>query len=120
MAHPTAQLQLPAHTPSLNGFPNPPHTTVTSFRHPNATAQAGVSTVYPEEARCGQGDASGLDAAFRTSATVMSTMPPASLPDLARCHSWSYLARIRELAQCCTPAVPYVSIDADTMVSAGS
>lgn len=61
-----------------------------------------------------------LDAAFRTSATVMSTMPPASLPDLARCHSWSYLARIRELAQSCTPAVPYVSIDADTMVSAGS
>ncbi len=61
-----------------------------------------------------------LDAAFRTSARVISEMPPASLPDLARCHSWSYLARIRELAQSCGASVPYVSLDADTMISAGS
>jgi hypothetical protein len=61
-----------------------------------------------------------LDAADRGSATIISAMPPASLPDLARCHSWSYLARIRELAQSCNASVPYVSIDADTMVSAGS
>jgi hypothetical protein len=61
-----------------------------------------------------------LDAAFRTSARVISEMPPASLPDLARCHSWSYLARIRELAQSCGSSVPYVSLDSDTMISAGS
>jgi ankyrin repeat protein len=61
-----------------------------------------------------------LDAASRTSATVISSMPPASLPDLARCHSWSYLARIRELSQSCSAAVPFVSIDADTILSAGS
>ena len=59
-----------------------------------------------------------LDAAFRTSARVISEMPLASLPDLARCHSWSYLARIRELAQSCGSSVPYVSLDSDTMISA--
>jgi hypothetical protein len=40
-----------------------------------------------------------LDAASRGSAAVISEMPPASLPDLARCHAWSYLSRIRELSQ---------------------
>ncbi len=61
-----------------------------------------------------------LDAASRGSATVISEMPPASLPDLARCHAWSYLSRIRELSQSCGTSLPFVSIDADTMISSGS
>ena len=61
-----------------------------------------------------------LDAASRGSATVISEMPPASLPDLARCHAWSYLSRIRELSQSCGTSQPFVSIDADTMISSGS
>jgi hypothetical protein len=61
-----------------------------------------------------------LDAAVRAGASIVPSMLPACLPDLARCHSWSYLARIRELAQSCNIGNPYVSIDSDTMISAGS
>jgi len=61
-----------------------------------------------------------LDAAARTSATIISHMPLASLPDLARCHSWSYLARIRDLSLSCSPSNPYISLDADTMLSAAT
>jgi hypothetical protein len=61
-----------------------------------------------------------LDASARGSATIVSSMPSAALPDLTRCHAWSYLSRISELSQSCNNALPFVSIDADTMVSSGS